>query len=158
MSEDAWVRDWLEGSAAGQTFASEQGLAVPLAPLPTEGCTADGVQPTVALTEPSPQSVVRGVVTVRGAVAEERFDSVASYSLSVAARRAGAEYEMMRDRAGQVQGPFAPPPAGTGGLLGSWDTTKLPDGEYTVRLRAEATEEYGGALTVEVLVTVRNGG
>ncbi len=158
MSEDAWVRDWLEGSAAGQTFASEQGLAVPLAPLPTEGCAADGPQPTVALTEPTPQSVVRGVVTVRGAVAEERFDSVASYSLSVAARRAGAEYEMMRDRAGQVQGPFAPPPAGTGGLLGSWDTTKLPDGEYTVRLRAEAKVEYGGALAVEVPVTVRNGG
>ena len=158
MSEDAWVRGWLEGSAAGQAFASEQGLAVPLAPLPTEECATDGPQPTVALTEPTPRSVVRGVVTVRGAVAEGRFDSVASYSLSVAARQSGAEYETMRDRAGQAQGPFAPPPAGTGGLLGSWDTTKLPDGEYTVRLRAEATEEYGGALAVEVLVTVRNGG
>ena len=158
QSEDPWVREWLENQAAGQEFAREQGIELPLRDAPTEACDGSGPQPTVKLTEPAPNDIVRGVITLRGTVAEERFDSVASYSLFVLARQPDADAEVMGDRAGQAQGPFAPPPAGTGNLLGSWDTTQHPDGVYTIRLRAAATEEYGGSLTVEVPVTVRNGG
>ena len=158
QSEDPWVRDWLENQAAGQEFAREQGIELPLRDAPTAECDGSGPQPAVTLTEPAPNDIVRGVITLRGTVAEERFDSVASYSLFVLARQPDADAEVMRDRAGQAQGPFAPPPAGTGNLLGSWDTTRHPDGVYTIRLRAAATEEYGGSLTVEVPVTVRNGG
>ncbi|MCY3835899.1 MAG: transglycosylase domain-containing protein [Anaerolineaceae bacterium] len=158
QSEDPWVRDWLEKQAAGQQFAREQGLELPLRALPTGECDGAGPQPTVRLTEPAAGDTVRGLVTLRGVVAEERFDSVASYTLSVAAHAPGGEFSVIRDRAGQEQGPFLPPPSGTGNLLGSWDTTRHADGEYTLRLHADATAEYGGSILVEVPVTVRNGG
>ena len=156
-SEDPWVRSWLSDQAAGQAFAREQGLALPLATLPTEPCSADDPQPIVALHEPPPYSIVRGVVTLRGEVSEQRYDSVESYDLAVAPQ--GAAFTKLRDRAGQEQGPFTPPPLASGGLLGSWDTTNLPDGEYTLRLRARAKAEFGaGEWAVEVPVTVRNNG
>jgi membrane peptidoglycan carboxypeptidase len=122
----------------GVEWARGRGLEV----APTETCTAAPVATVVEITDPPPFGVVQGVVTIIGTVQMPDFE----------------HYDVMFSAAGSeewrwISGPHLAPV--NQGVLTTWDTGGLSDGDYTLRLVVRA--QSGGTTEARVLVRVGSG-
>lgn len=116
------------------------GLAVPnwhaaLAAPPAQGALA-------AITSPQSNAIVRGVVPVLGSAAHPQFQF---YKLEYAREPASDENFVIVGAIREQQV--------IDGQLELWDTTQLPDGSYTLRLRVVKVDgNYDEAVVVQVVV------
>ena len=126
--------NWLNTSSQGQAYAQTIGLQIPVSPAPTQACDQNTPIPVARISNPNPGStqVVEGVLTITGQVNAEGFNR---YDLQYALTGTD-EWETITTST-QLQ-----PNAGS--VLGSWDTTSVPNGSYTVRLAVFANN--GGFL------------
>jgi hypothetical protein len=136
----AWLR-----SAQGRPYAQRIGLTENFASLPIAECDQNSVLPQVNLTSPVQGQEVIGNITVQGQVnAPANFNR---YQLEVAP----AGTQNFRMLPGFPQSAQQPNPSS---ILGTWDTTTLPNGQYQLRLSVIAND--GGYLNRQVIVNVNN--
>jgi membrane peptidoglycan carboxypeptidase len=71
----AFERNWLLNTAEGQAWLTARGIPPDRVgvPLPTEACGPDTPLPEIAITEPAPDSVQTGTLTVRGTADSRNF-------------------------------------------------------------------------------------
>lgn len=108
---------------------------------PTEDDTARAG--LVTLSSPQPGGVVRGQVTVSGRADSPDFES---FVLEWGRGVQPTSWVSIRNSRAPVRG----------GVIGAWDTSPLPNGEYTLRLRVRDAEL--GDLRYAIPVVVDNGG
>ena len=97
--------------------------------------------PTARIGAPADGAVVAGVARIGGVAESIRLLEV---RLEVGVGLRPLRWELIRSAAGPE----------AGGALGSWDTTAVADGVYTIRLTVR--DRAGGETTDSVAVTVRN--
>jgi hypothetical protein len=99
--------------------------------------------PKVHLTSPQPGAEVGGLVSILGVV---RYQPLQRYELSFGAGEEPVQWIAIYAREGQME---------TEGRLAFWDTTLIPDGIYTLRLRVVRAGEpyaYQDVLVGPILV------
>jgi membrane peptidoglycan carboxypeptidase len=136
----AWLR-----SPQGRPFAQRIGLNENFSSLPIAECDQNTVLPQVNITSPVQGQEVIGNVTVQGQVnAPANFNR---YQLEIAP--AGAQnFQMLPGFPQQTQQP------NPNSILGTWDTTRIPNGQYQLRLSVVAAD--GGYMNRQVIVNVNN--
>ncbi|GIL12989.1 MAG: hypothetical protein BroJett038_17090 [Chloroflexota bacterium] len=138
---DAAVADWLLNRPIGVSLARQLGLPSDLERAPTEACDLNTEIPIARITSPAEGQQVSGEVQVVGSASAP---SLASYYLELAPGNSNNFIP--------VSLPTASPQ--TNGVLGTWDTTSVPNGQYILRLAM--THRNGGYLYRSVNVTVNN--
>lgn len=141
--EDPWAVRWINETQAGRAWAEEYGVSVPLKSPPTQECDPNTQPATVVITSPTSNQEVSGVVNVYGTISMPNFHR---YQLEMGAGTAPIDW-------GLVWGPATVLPA-AGAPLAQWDTTRVADGVYTIRIIA--FDEAGGNAESRVVVNVRN--
>lgn len=139
--QDGAVINWLNNQ--GQAYARRVGLTPPVNPVPDRACDQSTPIPVARISNPSGGQTVMGTVTVNGQVNAEGFNR---YQLEVAA--AGSNDYRSVAPVSQQQQPEA------NSVLGTWDTTTFPNGDYTLRLAVFANN--GGYVFRTVAVRVDN--
>lgn len=122
--EDPSALAWLNNDPAGQRWAQQRGLTLPIRQIPTAACTPGMARPNVKVNSPTPGGTVFGIVQVFGTISMPNF---ARYQLEVGQGQNPASYE-------RVDGPYGAPPAGDNVFLGRWDASTILQGIYTLRL------------------------
>jgi membrane peptidoglycan carboxypeptidase len=140
--EDPFAVNWLN-SPAGQPTAQRLGLPVPVENAPQEACSLNTEVPIVRIVSPTDNQTVLGVVQVQGS-ASSAPQTFSRYQLEVA--------PFGTDTFTIVYGPSTT--AQPSGVLGTWDTTGLTNGNYVLRLAMFA--QNGGFAFRTVAVTVNN--
>jgi membrane peptidoglycan carboxypeptidase len=97
--------------------------------------------PVVNIAGPQPNSTVSGVVTVEGTATSPYF---LGYQLQVGAGANPTQWQTLQSSLERVEQ----------GVLGSWDTTGIQDGQYTIRV--VLTDQFFQNATQHVQVIVRN--
>lgn len=97
---------------------------------------------TPAITSPTPGQVVQGQVAVTGTTDIPNFES-AELAFAYASDPTGSWFSIRK-----LTDPVS------GGVLATWDTTSISDGDYVLRLQVSLT--YSGSQQVTVPVKVRN--
>ncbi len=114
---------WLQNTPQGQQWLQQQGITLPLSLAPTETCSSDMERPRATMTEPVTGQTVTELVQIGGQASAPNFNG---YVL---------EYGESHDpQAWAPIGPKVDTP-NLGGRLGLWDTTGVPGGPVTLRLR-----------------------
>jgi len=122
----------------GREWALQHGLEV----APSETCTAGPTSSVVMISDPPEGGIVNGIVSIIGTAQMPDFEH---YELQF--RALGVEEWQW------ISGPHLAPV--NDGVLTTWDTSVLEDGEYTLRLVAYA--QNGGATEARVHVIVSRG-
>ncbi|MBK8020153.1 MAG: penicillin-binding protein [Chloroflexi bacterium] len=128
---------WLQ-TPAGQGWLTSLGLPTGLPPAPAAECDQNTVNPQVRFTNLSEGQQLTGLVAIQGIVTGPNFQS---FRVEVAPATAPNSWEL-------VGGPFAAQQPG--GTLVTWDTTTKPNGAYTLRIVAQATNNGTAIRTVNV--------
>lgn len=140
---DPFAINWINTTAEGRAYKQRVGLPDALNPAPSQACTQGQVLPTVRLNNPQNNQTLTGNVTITGQISAPDFQ----------------RYELLYATAGSAS--FSPigqsstqqfPNAGS--TIGTWDTARLPNGQYTLRLAAYSTS--GGYIFRDVTVTLNN--
>lgn len=122
--EDPSALAWLNNDPAGQRWAQQRGLPLPIRQVPTAACTPGMPRPNVRVNSPTPGGTVFGIVQVFGTISMPNF---ARYQIEVGQGQNPTSYE-------RVDGPYGAPPAGENVFLGRWDASTILQGIYTLRL------------------------
>ncbi|MFQ3536013.1 MAG: transglycosylase domain-containing protein [Aggregatilineales bacterium] len=135
---------WLNNTPAGQAWARQRNLQLPLAPPPTEACRPGMERPNVSLASPLPQSIVNGVVQFVGTISMPNF---ARYEIELGVGHSPQGFT-------RIDGPYNQLPSMPNTILGGWDSRSRPDGPYTLRL--VVLDQQGRRLEASVPVFVQN--
>jgi len=138
--------EWINGTAPGQQYARAVELTTPVQQVPTAACTLNTTIPTVNMTRPVPNEQVQGnAYAIVGQVAAEAF---ARYEFQYA--------PVNTDSFVAVPGITAVTQQQTtpGSTLATWDTTQIPNGQYTLRLAVFS--QNNGFLYRDVPIQVNN--
>lgn len=139
--EDPQVLAWL-GSPAGQGFMNAAGLTgLHNKTVPTVSCDVSTRQPDLTLLNPPHNSVVQGSILVTGSVAAqnlERFDLTLFTPQGTLIQQLGSWEQQRPNLETLVQ----------------WNTAVVPDGQYTLRLTAQAVG--GGYAQREAFIVISN--
>ncbi len=142
--DDPSAYSWINNTNAGQSWANQRGLSLPVAPPPNEYCDPNTPRPVVEITYPSENATVQGVVEIRGRVTMPEFN----------------RFEL-RYGIGHEPDSFSPPlfvqqaaQPDPNALLGQFDSQVLENGPYTLQLIAIDT--LGRDVTRTVHITVNN--
>ncbi|MCZ7543745.1 MAG: hypothetical protein M5R40_09490 [Anaerolineae bacterium] len=138
---------WLNTDPAGQAWAQQRGVAVPLQAPPAQYCTADTQPGAVRISAPVNGQTVSSAIEVRGTVSIPNFHR---YQLEYAA---GTVSPGVVASWSLAAGPYTNQPVGDA-VLAVWDTRALADGVYTIRILAIDTQ--GKQLDDRVTVMVTN--
>jgi len=123
VREQAGARRWLEETPAGQSWAAQRAIGLPLSMPPTEACTGNTPRPFVSIQQPAPGAEVSDVVAIRGTVRGPNF---AGYQV---------EYGVSADPGGWGLVSARQPNPVENGLLAEWDTSTINDsGLFTLRV------------------------
>ena len=141
VSFDVTAINWINGTPAGQAWAGERGIAVPLQPVPTQGCGPDTRPATVNISSPVNGQSVGGLVEVYGTVFMPRFNR---YQLEYAVGSNPLAW-------GIADGPYTTQPTGNV-RLAVWNTQGLPPGLYTLRILV--IDSQGGQAEARVTVNL----
>jgi membrane peptidoglycan carboxypeptidase len=106
-----------------------------------DGGTGVDNSPLVTITTPQEGSLVTGTIDVTGTAASAEMVQV---RLEYGSGLTPTDWTTISTRTDLV----------VGGTIGTWDTTAVPDGPYTIRL--VVVDQYYGESTTERLVVVRN--
>jgi membrane peptidoglycan carboxypeptidase len=140
---DAAAVSWLN-SAAGASTAQRLGItASTLQTVPNATCDANTDIPIAVINFPPQGQTLTGTVQVTGAATARTFSR---YQLEVASATAPNTFTI-------ISGPTTTPQTAAG-PLGTWDTTRTPNGPYILRLAMFASN--GGYLYRTVTVNVAN--
>ncbi len=148
LSIDPSAIQWLNADPAGQTWARDRGIVVPLQPVPAQSCGPDTRPATVVISAPVAGQTVSSVIEVRGSMSVPNFHR---YQLEYAAGTIPPGVEAVAWSL--AQGPFTIQPVGDA-VLATWDTRGLPDGVYTIRILA--IDQQGKQVDARVTVSVTN--
>jgi membrane peptidoglycan carboxypeptidase len=135
---------WLNNTPAGQAWARQRNLQLPLAPPPTEACRPGMERPNVSLASPLPQGVVNGVVQIVGTISMPNF---ARYEIELGVGHSPIGFT-------RIDGPYNQLPSMPNTILGGWDSRSRPDGPYTLRL--VVFDQQGRRLEASVPIFVQN--
>ena len=143
--DDLYAVQWLNNDPNGQAYAQKIGLQTPINPLPTAECDQNTQPPVVRLNSPlNDQRLTQGMVTFEGQI---NAANLARYQIEYASVTDPENWLMI----GQ---PGTTPQTSPNSPLAVWDTTLIPNGQYTVRLAAFSTT--GGHIYRTANVTVDN--
>jgi membrane peptidoglycan carboxypeptidase len=131
---------WLN-SPQGQPTAQRLGLPIPFETAPAAACDQNTVIPVARIISPTDGQPVQGQVTVTGNATAQNFNR---YQLEVAPEGS--------DTFAIIAGPFTSQPAGN--TLGTFDSTRLTNGVYRLRLAMFAND--GGYLYRVIRIIVDN--
>ena len=142
--DDASAYDWLNNTAEGNAWLAQRDLPVPAMPPPTEYCAATDQRPYVVISSPIQDSMLMGVIEMRGTI------SMPDFSRFEIRYGIGADPQAFSDPliVDATQHPEQ------NGLLGQLDTRVLQNGQYTLRLTA--IDIYGRHVTRDTRITVNN--
>jgi membrane peptidoglycan carboxypeptidase len=138
--DDPFALQWLN-SPAGQQFAQQLGLPLPLEPIPQGQCPATQ-QPNVRITAPTDGTQVSGTVNITGIVSAPDFNR---FQLELA--------PVGQDTFSIISPVFTAQQPNNATLL-QWNTTTVPNGIY--RLRLAAVSNSGGFINKIVQIGVNN--
>ena len=152
--DDQWAVRWINNESAGQDYARELGLPLPLETPPNVACQQGEQLPTVLINNPQPNNVVENRLVVTGVVSAPNFDY---YELRYApadevddAADEGDDATAFRNITDQIRQEFTI----AGSELGTWDTRTVSNGNYILRLAVFSTQ--GGFIYRDVPVQVQN--
>jgi membrane peptidoglycan carboxypeptidase len=138
---DPFAVQWLT-SSAGAAFAQSLGLSQPVQQLPAE-CGPNTALPNVRIQSPADASQVQGQVQITGAATGPNFSR---YQLELAPATDPNNFSIIVQ---PVSTPRQP-----GEVLATWDSTTVPNGIYTLRLSAFASN--GGFLQKTIQIGINN--
>ena len=142
VPDDPYVVNWLN-TPAGRATANRMGLPENVLPVPTRACDLNTELPTALISSPVGGTVLTGTVSILGAATASTFDS---YQLEYAP--VGSNTFTL------ITGPVRTPQPNENGVLGEWDTTRVPNGQYVLRLTISSRS--GGFARRDVQVTINN--
>jgi membrane peptidoglycan carboxypeptidase len=129
--------NWLS-SPAGQAFAAQNGLTGLTGLTPPSACTISSQNPVLALTGPTNGQTVQGTIQFTGTVQAFNFSQ---YTIEIAPQNAPTAFTVVvGPNNTQVQN----------GALGTFDTTRVPNGVYTFRLAVYNTSNGYAYRTAQV--------
>lgn len=140
--QDPYAIQWLNG--AGQNYAQRVGLNPPIQSVPQQACDQNTPIPVVRLSSPGGGQSVQGSVAIIGQVSAQDFSR---YQIELAPVTTPGAFST-------IIGPVQQQQPGAGSTLGTWNTTTLANGEYTLRLAVFANN--GGFVFRNIQVTVNN--
>jgi 1A family penicillin-binding protein len=122
VREKMSAREWLENTSAGQSWAGQRGISIPLRLPPPEACNDDTPRPVVEIASPRQSDEMTGEIDIRGTALGPGF---AGYEV---------EYGLSHDPLGwgRVQGRRSN--TVENGLLAPWDTTVIEGGPATIKV------------------------
>ncbi len=133
---------WLN-TGAGRAYAQRIGLPQNIVPRPTLGCDVNTLLPTAVISSPVPNQPYQGQIDINGQVsAPPNFNR---YTLEFAPVNTQNWQPITTSN---VQQPMP------NSVLGNWDTTAVPDGQYALRLGVFSNE--GGFVFRTVTINVDN--
>lgn len=135
--------EWLNNTPAGRAFAQAVGLPIPLKAAPTQACSQGQGLPSVGMSFPNPNQEIQGSVTVAGQVQGPNF---VSYTLAYSTAQQPENFIQISTSTTQV--------STNGSPLGTWETSQVQNGSYTIRLVAQSTT--GGTIVINTPVLVNN--
>ncbi len=143
--------NWLN-TPSGQGTATLLGLPQPVQAAPTQGCTAGVTIPVVSLSEPFENQTLTGNAPVVGTInAGVEF---AYYELSIADVNRPDQFGALVDPNGNTIGRITTQPGAGSAQLAIWNTARVPNGTYILRL--EVGRSGGGFVRRTVRVNVNN--
>lgn len=152
--DDPFAIEWINTSAEGRSYANRVGLSVPVEQAPQAQCTTGVLLPQARIAEPNPGSVqtVQGNLSILGLMSAENFNR---YQIEFAPVNS-ENFQIIQQPADQqlVQLPSTQQQINPNSVLGIWDTTTVPNGDYTIRLAAFSND--GGFLYRTSQVVVNN--
>jgi penicillin-binding protein 1C len=121
--ERAAAQQWIEGTAAGQAWAAQRGISLPLRLPPTQECDANTPRPRVEITRPGRGSDVSGMVEIWGTVNAPNYGGYqVEYGLG---ENPGGWGVIQERRTEAIQD----------GVLAQWDSAAISyDGPVTIRV------------------------
>jgi hypothetical protein len=123
---------------------TERGTAyyqVPLTVMNGEAAAPSPDQPYIALTRPTNNQVVNGIVTVTGTAGAT---ALLETTIEVGAGIAPTDWQLIGRTTSQI----------VDGVIATWDTSGIPDGVYT--LRVVVRDQSFGSAQSTVVISVRN--
>ncbi|MFN2190026.1 MAG: penicillin-binding transpeptidase domain-containing protein, partial [Candidatus Promineifilaceae bacterium] len=120
--EKASAKNWLENSSAGQNWASQRGITIPLQLPPAESCSGDTPRPIVEITSPKQSEEITGEINITGSAFGPGF---AGYQV---------DYGLSHDPQGwgEIQGIRTS--SIENNILASWDSTVAGGGPAAIRV------------------------
>jgi penicillin-binding protein 1C len=135
---------WLNNTAEGQAWAKNYNLTLPIVPPPTTACDPNTPRPVLSLTQPQPNSQVRGLTEVRGSV--YNIPGFNRYQIEIApGLNAAGPFEI-------VDGPYGTQQSEPNAFLGRLDTNTRANGAYTLRLVAIDSQGRQAKLVVPIII------
>lgn len=114
---------WLEGTAAGQAWAQQRNIAVPLQLPPDQACDANTPRPRIDITLPRPGDEVIDQVEIRGSLNAPNF---AGYQVEYGLGQNPGGWGLVQERRGNTV---------DNGLIAVWDTSDInTSGAVTLRV------------------------
>lgn len=130
---------WLS-SGAGQAFAAQNGLTGLTGLTPPSACTISSQNPVIALNGPTNGQTLQGTIQFLGTVQAFNFSQ---YTIELAPQNAPTSFTVIvGPNNTQVQN----------GALGTFDTTRVPNGVYTFRLAVYNTSNGYAYRTAQVTI------
>lgn len=139
---DPFAVNWINTTPQGQNYARLIGLPSNLQTPPQNECQQGQTLPSVRINNPADGQTLTGTVTITGQISAPDF---ARYELLYSVD--GSNFQSIGPASNQ-QFPAA------GSTIGTWDTSLLPNGTYTLRLAAFSSS--GGYIFRDVRVTTSN--
>jgi membrane peptidoglycan carboxypeptidase len=134
---------WLNNDPNGQAWATARGLTLPLSTPPNGECPPGQARPIVKLTSPQGGAQVSGLLEIFGQV---QFPALNRYQLEIGIGQQPSAYAV-------VDGPFGVERP-QNSFLGRLDTSRVPDGIYSLKLWA--VDSQGRFVEVIVPVYINN--
>lgn len=132
-------------SAAGAPFARQLGItSETITNPPTQACDLNTEVPIVRIISPVEGQQVSSQVQITGAATAASFNR---FELAYAPASNPTAFT-------PITGAVVTPQ--TSGLLGTWNTAGVPNGQYILRLQMFSNNSYGGNATRQVTVVVNN--
>ncbi|PJF22304.1 MAG: hypothetical protein CUN56_06705 [Phototrophicales bacterium] len=135
---------WLNNTPQGQAYAQRVGLPLPLNPAPTGECDVNTIPPNLVISSPGGGQSIQGSVQIIGQVSAP---DLARYEVQYAP--AGTENWVTITTA-------TTPQPNANSVLATWDTSSVPNGNYTLRVVMYANNAFGGSISRRVDVSVFN--
>jgi len=121
--ESLLAQNWLEQTAAGQSWAAQRNIAIPLKLPPEQACDANTPRPMASITQPTGNSDLSGSVEIRGTAKGPNF---AGYQVEWGISHDPGGWGVIQERRAE---------AVENGLLATWDLSEVDtSGPVTIRV------------------------
>jgi membrane peptidoglycan carboxypeptidase len=140
---DAFAVNWIVNTPAGRNWAQRVGLPSNLETAPAQSCAQGQILPTVIMNNPTNGQNVTTTLTITGQISASDLQR---YDLEYANAANPTTFTRISTNTQQF-------PTG-GSTLGTWDTTTVPNGTYTLRLAAYSST--GGFIYRTAQVNIQN--